>query len=292
MAIYSGDGNFAPSQSEVGSVTDSGSIDVGINGYSPDQITPGVPVTVSASVYDPCNSGSLTYEWYASGGKDSFISTSSTSSTSSTFSFTPNYGANYLVGVEVTDGGGYTADPWVFIPGSGLVNTTTTLTVPTTPVQYGQAVTLTASVAPQAGNGTPTGNVEFYANGTDLGGATLDVNSGIASLTVSNLPAGANSIVATYDGDDNFATSNSSPASVTVVGPLTATITGYSPAYISAGTPETVNASVTDPGNTDPLTYTWTATDGTDYSSSSVSSTGLSPTYTFTPADLAASRSR
>lgn len=51
--------------------------------------------------------------------------------------------------------------------------TTTTLTVDINPALVGQSVTFTATVAPQAGQGKPTGTVTFYDGSTVIGTGTL-----------------------------------------------------------------------------------------------------------------------
>ena len=60
--------------------------------------------------------------------------------------------------------------------------------------------TLTA-VSP--GSGTPTGNVQFLADGAALG-APVTLSSGLASLTTNSLAHGTHAITAQYAGDGNF----------------------------------------------------------------------------------------
>ncbi len=86
-------------------------------------------------------------------------------------------------------------------------STTTTLTSSSNPSSYGQAVTLTATVAPSFG-GTATGTVTFNHAGTVLGTGTLSGN--VAKLTVSNLAVGTSHITATYGGSTDYLTSTSS----------------------------------------------------------------------------------
>jgi hypothetical protein len=84
---------------------------------------------------------------------------------------------------------------------------TATVTVATSPAPsiYGQDVTLAATVSGLAG--TPTGTVQFKANGVNVGGAvTLAADS--ASTTFSMPHAGVYTITAVYSGDANFATNN------------------------------------------------------------------------------------
>jgi trimeric autotransporter adhesin len=96
-----------------------------------------------------------------------------------------------------------------------VVQTTSTTTVSVSnsnPSAY-ETVTLTAVVAPSATGIEPTGSVEFLANGTIVGTAAL--SGGQATLSLSSLSIGSDSITAQYLGDSNFTGSTS--AAVTVV---------------------------------------------------------------------------
>lgn len=89
-----------------------------------------------------------------------------------------------------------------------------TVTVgPATPVA-GQPVTLTATI-PTTGSTPPTGTVTFYYNGNPIGTGTLN-GGGVATLTISSLPAGTGSITIAYSGDSHYAGSASAPVSTTV----------------------------------------------------------------------------
>jgi Bacterial Ig-like domain (group 3)/Beta-propeller repeat len=91
--------------------------------------------------------------------------------------------------------------------------TTTTLTSSLNPSRVGQAVTFTATVAPQF-TGTLTGSVTFYDGTTVLKAVTL--SGGAAKYTTSTLTAGQHSITATYKGNSNFDESTSTPLTQTV----------------------------------------------------------------------------
>ena len=76
-------------------------------------------------------------------------------------------------------------------------STTTTLTSSVNPVNQGQTVIFTATVA----GSTPTGTVSFSSNGSSLG--TVNVSAGTASVSISyNSPITQN-ITAVYNGDAN-----------------------------------------------------------------------------------------
>ncbi len=94
--------------------------------------------------------------------------------------------------------------------------TTSTLTSSANPSVNGQKVTLTATVAATSpGAGTPAGTVTFKNGATTLGTANLN-GSAQATFTTAALPAGAQSLTATFEGDTNFVSSTSAPLSQTV----------------------------------------------------------------------------
>ncbi len=104
-------------------------------------------------------------------------------------------------------------------PGGGGTPTSTALMSSLNPSNYGQSVTLTATVT--STSGTPTGTVIFYDGSTTLGSATLA--SGSTTLSTSSLPAGSNSITASYQGSSSFAPSTSAALTQVVNGAATTT---------------------------------------------------------------------
>jgi hypothetical protein len=128
--------------------------------------------------------------------------------------------------------------------------TTTTVTGAPNPVALGQSVTFTITVMPQApGAGVATGTVTLRLPKATLGIFSVD-STGHATFTTSGLPAGTNTITATYNGDRNFLTSVG--AVVQIVGAKAAsTITLRSSQNPAAfGTAVTFTATVTGAGNT------------------------------------------
>jgi hypothetical protein len=91
----------------------------------------------------------------------------------------------------------------------------------------GQTVTLTATVGSTAGS--PNGSVEFLNGTTNLGSVALPASGpDQASLVLTNLPTGIDTLTAQYlgDGQVNFAASTSAPVQETVnPDPTTTTIT-------------------------------------------------------------------
>ena len=102
------------------------------------------------------------------------------------------------------------------------IPTTTTLTLNPPNPGINQQVTLTATVSPQSGSGTPPGTVTFYDNGNSLGTATL--SGGVATLSTS-FGGGPHSLTASYSGDGTYAPSSTSTA-ILIADACTSTITG------------------------------------------------------------------
>jgi hypothetical protein len=92
---------------------------------------------------------------------------------------------------------------------------TTTLTAPAT-ATAGASVALTATVA--STGGTPGGTVTFYNGSTSLGTGTLN-SSGAATLSTTALPAGTDTVTATYAAAGNFAASTSTAVTITITAP-------------------------------------------------------------------------
>jgi hypothetical protein len=91
-----------------------------------------------------------------------------------------------------------------------LNNTTTVVASNSNPSTFGQAVTFTAAVSPS----TATGTVQFLDGGSLIGTGTLA--GGTASLTISTLASGTQTISAVYGGDANDSSSTSAPLVQTV----------------------------------------------------------------------------
>jgi len=89
-----------------------------------------------------------------------------------------------------------------------LNTTSTAVTAIPNPVTAGQSVALTATVTTTAtGVGTPAGTVTFTSGGNTLGSGLVLLNgSGVATVSTTALPVGADTITATYSGNATFAT--------------------------------------------------------------------------------------
>jgi hypothetical protein len=100
---------------------------------------------------------------------------------------------------------------------------------------YGQTITLTATVTPDAaGAATPTGSVDFYdvSTSTDLGSAML--SGGSSSLATSALGAGTHWIRVTYAGDNNYLPSLDSLTQIVTRATLSVTANNQTKVYGAA----------------------------------------------------------
>jgi hypothetical protein len=97
--------------------------------------------------------------------------------------------------------------------GTRPASTSTTLASSLNPSLVGQAITFTATVKASGKSATPTGIVQFFADGNAIGSAVLvgGRNAGTAQVTGIQLGAGSHAIVAVYLGDPGSAGSTSAP---------------------------------------------------------------------------------
>jgi subtilisin family serine protease len=127
--------------------------------------------------------------------------------------------------------------------------TTTALVVAPEASTYGETVTFTATVSPSAATGTVT-----FSDGTvTLGTAALNAG-GVATYSVSGLPAGGHTITAAYSGDGSYQPS-SGTASCTVERAGSATTLGSSPNPSIEGQTVTFTAEVTPSAATGTVTF-------------------------------------
>jgi len=129
-------------------------------------------------------------------------------------------------------------------------STTTGLASSINPTVFGQATSLTATVAAVApGAGTPTGSVNFYDAATLLGSGTLN-GAGVASLSTGALATGSRSLTAQYAGDGNFLTSTSSTLTQTVNAANTTTgvVSSLNPSLVGNSVTFTASVAAVAPG--------------------------------------------
>lgn len=114
--------------------------------------------------------------------------------------------------------------------------TTTQLSIAQGTPRVGSSVVLTAQVS---GGQSPTGVVSFLSNSVLVGAAAMNA-AGTATLTVTNLSAGNDQIVAVYNGDNTNALSSSDPVTETVLAPLVQSVVNLSPSSTSVLSPAAV----------------------------------------------------
>ena len=134
----------------------------------------------------------------------------------------------------------------------------TSVTSTPNPSNAGQTVTFTAGVAAvPPGTGVPTGMLTFQRGNNVLAQVPLN-GSGVASFTTSALPAGSNTITATYASDTIFASSSGSVVHVVQTsGAATATTLSSSPNPSVFSQPVTFTATVTSGGGVPSGTVTF-----------------------------------
>jgi hypothetical protein len=174
------------------------------------QVTP-APLKVAASnasrsygAANPAFSGTVTGAVGSDSFSESFTTTATAASNVGSYPIVPAVTGANLASYTVTAVNGTLT--------VSSASTTTTLSAPATATS-GSSVALTATVASTAG--TPGGSVTFYNGSTSLGPGTLNA-SGVATLSTTTLPVGADAVSATYAAANNFAASTSPPVTLTV----------------------------------------------------------------------------
>jgi subtilase family serine protease len=128
--------------------------------------------------------------------------------------------------------------------------TSVVLAPSSTQVYQNASVTLTATVTPSSA----IGNVVFSNGATAIG--TAAISGGIATVTVTTLPVGADSITATYNGNASLANSTSTAATVTVAPAFTLSPTAAS-FQVTQGSSVNATVAVTvAPGFSGMITFT------------------------------------
>jgi hypothetical protein len=171
-----------------------------------------------------------------------------------------------------------------FVPSSGTVTqvvnkytTTTALVSSLNPSNYGQRVTLTATVT-WAGP-TPTGTVTFRNGSVILGSVALNT-SGVASLTTAKIPVGVNTLTATYNGDAFNGKSVSAAITQTVSQASISMVLTSTPNPSAFGISVKFTAKLTSNGGLpsgQPVTFSY---NGATLGTANVNSTGVATFYT------------
>jgi hypothetical protein len=249
-AVYSGDANNLPSTSAPASGTITQAAAQLSLSASQTDVSDGAPVTftvyVVSSTGNGIPSGIVTFYDGTTAigtktlpgvpGQMAVLTTSSLPH--GTRTITASYGG------DINFGPGTSAPVTVNI---GVIGSTTSLSTNQTLLTiYGTDVTLTATVTPNSGMGTPTGTVEFYAGTTDLGGVLIGniLSPNVAKLNSQTIPAGTTSVTAVYKGDSQYGMSTSSSTPLIVVKAPTIVSAHSSATSITSASPVTITAVV------------------------------------------------
>jgi hypothetical protein len=130
---------------------------------------------------------------------------------------------------------------------TGVAASTTELTLSTGSVTYGdeQAETLSVTVAPASGSGTPTGSVAVTSGTTSVCDISLSPSgTGSCVLTATDLAPGSAQLTAAYSGDATYASSASAAEALTVAPDPTATSLTVPTAKATYGAEQHVTVSV------------------------------------------------
>ena len=130
---------------------------------------------------------------------------------------------------------------------AGVVGTTTQLLSSQNPSEVNQSVTFMATVTANSGNTTPSGNVSFQDNGTQIGTGTLN-GAGVATFTTTTLTAGNHPITAVYNfdnGNASFAGSTSNTVMQNVTNGIPTVVSVSAPSVVTVNQPFTITATVT-----------------------------------------------
>jgi len=217
QGVYSGDANYNNSTSPSVTITVAKGATVTAISATPSTLTAGVPETFTATIA-PATTTTTTYSitgtvsFYDGGTtllgtspvtSNTAILTGILLSTTSAHTITAVYSGD-------TNWSASVSSPLLLQP--ILLPDTVTLTASNSVLAPGQSVSLTATVTPVnfpiiTAEQHPTGNVYFYAGTTLIGEASLSPglgDTGVATVFVPSLPAGAYVITAQYAGDTTY----------------------------------------------------------------------------------------
>jgi subtilase family serine protease len=137
--------------------------------------------------------------------------------------------------------------------GSSRSVTTISITPSVSQINVGQSVTFTATIS----STSVLGNVSFFDNGsaTALGSVALTAaNNGVAMFSTTTLPAGANHVTATYNGDVK-----NRPSTTAIAATVTVTTPDFTIAVVPTGTTVAAGHNAPTSGN---ITVTLTPING------------------------------
>ena len=256
-AVYGGDANFAGSTSNtVNQVVDPANTTTAITSDAPDASVVGEPVVVQYTVTAVApGSGTPTGDVTVDDGTDSCTGTVAAGQCTL---IPTTAGAKTLTATYVGDGnfnGSFDTEPHQV----NQANTTTTVTSVPNPSLPGQSVTITATVTVNPpGSGTPTGTVNFKADGSSIAGcSSVALSSGSAACTTAFSAVGTVTLSAEYSGDANFNSSTGAATHTVSDTPADLSVTKTdSPDPVQAGDDVSYLITVSNPGPATDVTLT------------------------------------
>ncbi len=221
----------------------------------PTQINEGQAVQFTATATDPGTLDTLTYSWNFGDN------TNPVSGRDATHTFADN--GNYNVVLTVTDKDGAATTQTVVAKVDNVAPTIVSIVKPTV-IKEGESVTFSATATDPGILDTLTYSWNFGDNTNSVTGQNVNHTSA---------DNGNYSVVLTVTDKDGAATTQTVVAKVDNVAPTIVSIA--KPTQINEGQAVSFNATVTDPGILDTLTYSWNFGDNTQ------PTTGQNVTHTF-----------
>jgi len=245
-AQYAGDATDAAAQSNVVSEVIQQATTLTMIGSSNANATVGSAVTFAATVTStngPAPTGTVAF---SDSNTPLGSGTLSGSGIATLLTSTLAPGTHHIVATYSGDASNATSASTALVETILQIPTVTVLTSSLNPASAGATVQLTAKVSMAAGytaDGTITGQLTFSNGANPLGSVVVDAN-GNASLSLTTLPAGLNTIVATYAGNTDYASSTSASLSEHITATATTTVLTSSNPSALAGKSTTFTATV------------------------------------------------
>jgi hypothetical protein len=223
QAVYAGDGNYSASTSPQIIVTVAKGATVTTLTATPATLTVGVAETLTATLAPLSTTAGATYtitgtvNFYDG---STLLGTGIVTANAATITVSLANNTNHVItAVYSGDSNWLTSSSTALLLAATTLPDTVVLTANVSTASPGEVVVLTATVTPNSLPAStieqnPTGNVAFYDGTTLLGVVALSASplsdASTASLTLSTLPGGQDTLVAVYQGDLYFsaATSN------------------------------------------------------------------------------------
>jgi len=257
-AAYTGDSNYAPSDSNTLLQTVTGVVSQVTLSSSANPAPFGGSVVFTANVVVPSTPGTVPTGRVTFADAGTPIGSTELKNASAVLTTNQLASGKHQITAVYSGDNTYalsTSPALTQVVNSAQTQTNTTLSSSPNPSVQGQAVVFTATVNPTAATtNTPTGHVTFLEGSTTLGAGTLATQGGVqvAVFSTSALAVGTHVITAAYGGDTNFTRSTSlaltqtvSPSGGGKVTPtVSLTVNGSTSATVSSGATVTFLARV------------------------------------------------